>query len=795
MKNRLFLTCSVLYLFSGVSACTSEVHDNSGVQPFPLSSVMITGGPFLHASRLNETYVLAHDPDRLLAPFLIDAGLEPKAERYGNWENSGLDGHTAGHVLSALSMITAGSGNEQASEMLVYMIDQLAQCQAANGNGYVGGIPGGQEIWREIASGTINANSFSLNGKWVPWYNIHKLYAGLRDAWLYTGNEQALKILTRLSDWAGEVVSNLTDDQIQEMLIAEHGGMNEVFADVHKITGNERYARLARQFSHREILDPLLQGTDQLTGLHANTQIPKVIGFNRVAEVCQKPDWENAAVFFWDAVVNHRSVAFGGNSVSEHFNPADDFSSMMESREGPETCNTYNMMKLAKQLYFSTGDPVYIDYYERALYNHILSSQHPEHGGLVYFTPVRPGHYRVYSNPEKTFWCCVGSGIENHAKYGELVYSRDSENLYVNLFIPTQLQWAEKGVTLMQETTFPESEMTTLVFRMDNDQSFDLHIRHPAWLSDGEMSVSVNDEPVGETSSVGSYYRISRNWRDNDQVTVNLPMHTYGEYLPDESPYMAVLHGPVVLAAETGTSHLDGLVADDSRMGQVASGVLYPRQSMPGLVIEDEQWPQKIVKTDDAPLSFDVSELVYPEESYESLRLIPFYQLHDSRYIMYWQTGTREQLVQSREELARHEDSIMILENQTISRVTPGQQQPEAEHNFRGEETTSGVLLNRHWRQSGSWFAYDMIDPGREARVLRLTWYAGDIDRHFNIYFNDNHIAEVVLDSPDGDELTERSFALPAWIINNRDGGLHTVRFEAVEGSATGRFFDVRLLR
>ncbi|GAB3818974.1 hypothetical protein GCM10028895_16800 [Pontibacter rugosus] len=408
--------------------------------------------PFKQAQQTDMEYILALDPDRLLAPYLREAGIKPKAESYGNWENTGLDGHIGGHYLTALSLMYSATGNPELLQRLNYMVDQLAACQQQNGNGYIGGVPGGEAMWQEIAKGNIDAGSFSLNDKWVPWYNIHKLYAGLRDAYLYTGNEKAKDMLVKLSDWSLNLTKDLTDAHMQDMLRSEHGGMNEVFADVAEITGDKKYLELARRFSHRAILDPLLAGKDNLTGMHANTQIPKVIGYKRVAEVGGDPAWAGAAGFFWNTVVNDRTVSIGGNSVREHFHPTNDFSPMIESREGPETCNTYNMLKLSKQLYLTEASAEYIDYYERGLYNHILSSQHPTRGGFVYFTPMRPRHYRVYSKPEDGFWCCVGSGLENHGKYGELIYAHNEQDLFVNLFIPSTLEWKERDITLTQST-------------------------------------------------------------------------------------------------------------------------------------------------------------------------------------------------------------------------------------------------------------------------------------------------------------------------------------------------------
>ncbi|MDI6402988.1 glycoside hydrolase family 127 protein, partial [Balneolaceae bacterium ANBcel3] len=464
-------------------------------------------------------------------------------------------------------------------------------------------------------------------------------------------------------------------------------------------------------------------------------------------------------------------------------------------REGPETCNTYNMMKLSRQLFLTSGNVRYIDYYERAMYNHILSSQHPGHGGLVYFTPMRPGHYRVYSNPEKTFWCCVGSGIENHTKYGELIYAHSSNGLYVNLFVPSKVDWKDKGLALVQETTYPESEQSMLTLSLDQSQRFDINVRHPQWLADGEMIIEINGESIPSESQSGSYMRINRMWSDGDQIRVHLPMSTYGEYMPDGSPYMAILHGPLVMAAPTTTDHTEGLIADDSRMGQVSPGILYPRSAMPMLVIDDDRWMERVQRNSSQPLSLDISEILYPSDEGKELQLVPFYQVHDTRYILYWQTGTKEEVKHMREELAEKEGALMDMENQTIARVRPGQQQPESEHNFQGENTSTGVLMNQHWRQSTNWFSYDMNDPGREARVLRLIYYGGDANRHFHIYFNDNHLAEVRLDGSDENRFSERSYALPVWVVDGREDGIHTVRFEAVEGSTTGRIADVRILR
>jgi uncharacterized protein len=620
------------------------------LQTFDLNSIKLLESPFHRAREASLKYILEIDVDRLLAPFIREAGLIPQAESYGNWENSGLDGHIGGHYLSALSLMYASTGNPVLLRRLNYMIDWLAKCQEANGNGYVGGIPGGKEMWADIAGGKIEPANFSLNDKWVPWYNIHKLYAGLRDAYLIAGNEKARDILISLSDWCIELTTDLTDEQIQHMLISEHGGMNEIFVDVAEITGDEKYLDLAEKFSHRLILDPLLRKENTLTGLHANTQIPKVVGFQRYAAAANNPDWNRASEFFWDTIINNWTVSIGGNSVNEHFHSDDDYSSLITSVQGPETCNTYNMLRLTKQLFLAHPDSKYLDYYERALYNHILSSIHPD-GGYVYFTPMRPRHYRVYSQPHECFWCCVGSGLENHGKYGEMINLHDGNDIYVNLFIPSVLTWEEKGVTLTQNTSFPYEETTTLIVTLDKPRRFTLNIRIPHWVKKDEFNITVNGEPQQLHNTSDIYASVHRTWRNDDIVTVSLPMKTTIEYLPDCSSWASILHGPVVLAAITGYDDLEGLFADDSRWGHIANGLRYPIEETPVIVSEDKDFSGMIVPSSERPMAFNMQDILYPPDQ-SDLTLRPFFEIEGARYMIYWPVTTPDSLERKLHEIA-----------------------------------------------------------------------------------------------------------------------------------------------
>ncbi|MBP6182046.1 glycoside hydrolase family 127 protein [Flavobacterium sp.] len=776
-----------------VLVSTAAVYGQSSqLQSFPLSSVRLLEGPFKAAQETDMNYILALDSDRLLAPYFKEAGIESKAINYPNWENTGLDGHIGGHYLSALSEMYAATGNQQIKERLDYMLNGLEKCQQKNGNGYIGGVPGSKELWEEIAKGKIDAGSFSLNNKWVPWYNIHKVYAGLVDAYTLTGNEKAKKMLIQLSDWCLNLTATLSDDQIQQMLRSEHGGMNEVFADVAAITGDKKYLVLARKFSHKAILDPLLKDTDALNGIHANTQIPKVIGFMRVAEVSRDKEWANAAKFFWNTVVNNRTISIGGNSVREHFNPTTDFSSMLESREGPETCNSYNMLKLSKHLFLADPSSRYMDYYERTTYNHILSSQHPD-GGFVYFTPIRPRHYRVYSESQQSFWCCVGSGLENHGKYGELIYAHDKQNLYVNLFIPSTLNWKEKGITLTQNTKFPFEEQTSIRLTLKKPQQFAIKFRYPSWVEDGKMKITVNNKAIGLTKDVNSYVSIERKWKTGDVIAVVLPMQNKTEQLPDKSAWVSFVHGPIVLAAITDTTDLVGLRADDSRMGHIANGQIYPIEDAPLLVSNNTDLATSLKAVSNKPFTFSASDIIY-QEKYKNLQLVPFFQIHDARYMLYWPYTTKEKLPEIQKAMKEREEAQIKLEALTVDVVTAGEQQPESDHNFKGDKTDTGIFKERHYRNGQGSFSYDLKNNNLEARKLRVTYFGADKNRNFDIYVNTILVASMNMDGSEGNQFIDKIIELPETILNGKPKILE-VQFKAKPNSTITGIYEVRLLK
>lgn len=785
----------LLFLASGCAAFAAhDLSPSTAVETFPLAQVRLLDGPFKHAQDLNGRYLLEHDVDRMVAPYRAEAGLPLKAPKYPNWESSGLDGHTAGHYLTALAQTWAATGEAVYKERLDYMVAELAECQAAQGDGYLGGVPRGRVLWDQIAKGEIDFQNFSLNGAWVPWYNLHKIFAGLRDAWTIAGNAQAKDVLIKFTDWTDRLLANLTDEQFQMMLRTEHGGMNEVLADVAVMAGEPRYFALAERFSHRAILDPLLRHRDELTGLHANTQIPKIIGFARIAELGGDASWRDAARFFWNTVVENRSLAFGGNSEREHFNPTNDFSSLLESREGPESCNTYNMLRLSETLFRNEPAARYADYYERALYNHILASQHPEHGGYVYFTPIRPQHYRVYSQPNICFWCCVGTGMENHGKYGEFIYAHSSDALWVNLFIASELDWPDRGVKVRQETAFPDESRTRLVLSTQKPLRFTVNVRHPSWVGASELRVKINGQLQEALSSPASYLALTREWRDGDTIELELPMHTSVEALPDGSDYVALVHGPIVLAARTGTDDLDGLIAGDGRMAHVSTGAYLPLDQAPMLVGERARLADSVEPVAGKPLTFTAKNLIRPER-FQSLTLEPFFRIHDARYVMYWRTVAPENYADVMASIAASEKARLALEARTVDQVSPGEQQPEVEHGFQGTDSRTGVMHGRKWRDAGQWFSYRLNAKSAGPLELIVTYYGDERNRAFDLVANDRVLASVKLTGGQRDRFNDVSYAIPADLLKAANDGTLTVKFVAAEGARTASIFGVRLVR
>ena len=776
-------------------AGSMQAQDRLYADEFPLGDVTLLDGPLKKARDLNIQVLLKYDNDRLLAPFLKEAGLTPKGELYPNW--AGLDGHVGGHYLTALAM-NAATGSEACRERMEYWISELQRCADANaknhpewGKGYVGGVPGSDRIWSNYKKGNFGPYS----GAWVPYYNLHKMYAGLRDCWVYCGNEQAKKLFLDFCDWAIDLTSGLTDEQVERTLHTEHGGMNEVLADAYAITGDKKYLDVAKRFSHKRLLLPLEQRQDCLDNMHANTQVPKVVGFERISELSGDEAYHNAASFFWDIVTGERTLAFGGNSRREHFPSKEACKDFVEDIDGPETCNTNNMLKLSEELHRRNPEARYADFYELATFNHILSSQHPEHGGYVYFTSARPRHYRNYSAPNEAMWCCVGTGMENHGKYGQFVYTKIQDNLFVNLFAATQLNWKERGIVVRQETQFPYAE-TSRISIAEGKGQFTLQVRYPAWVKPGEFVVKVNGQPVSIVTGPSSYVAISRKWKKGDVVDITFPMHNSVKYLPNLPQYIALMHGPIMLAMKTGTEDLVRLIADDSRFGQLAVGKKLPVDQAPILINNNlEDIANQLHPIAGKPLHFTLTTRMENEIRNE---LMPFFELHDSRYMMYWLALSENSYKGYLDNLAKREQERQALEDRTVDKVQPGEQQPESDHFMETDRSNVGNTNDVFYRDAsdGHYFSYLLQTGGQTELSLRLKyWGVGEWKSHeFDILVDD-----VVVTSVNNtgkyriSEFKYETYPIPAELLKGKKQV--RVKFQAKPRKQIGEIYEVRLVK
>jgi uncharacterized protein len=796
VKNNSLRIISSIFFVSVLFCDSIHAQDKLYQNQFSLSDVTLLDGPFKHARDLNIKVLLEYDVDRLLQPFLKEAGLPEKGKRYPNW--AGLDGHVGGHYLSAVAMNYASTKNVECKRRMDYMIAELKACQDANtknnadwGAGYVGGVPDSKKIWSTLQKGDFAA----FRAAWVPWYNVHKLYAGLRDAWAYTGNEDAKNIFLKFCDWAINITSSLTDAQMQSMLDTEHGGMNEVFADAYQMTGNQKYLVAAKRFSHKQLLDPMSEGKDNLDNKHANTQVPKAIGFERIGEVSNDAKYAKAGDFFWQTVTTNRTLAFGGNSRREFFPSVAASTDFVTDVEGPESCNSYNMLKLSEDLFRANPSAKYVDYYERTLYNHILSTQHPENGGYVYFTPARPRHYRVYSTPNEAMWCCVGSGMENHGKYNEFIYTHTKDSLFLNLFIASELNWKERGIKFRQQTQFPFEEQTRLTVT-DGSSRFKLLVRYPSWVNDGALKILVNGKGVAYTAHPSSYIAIDRLWKKGDVVQIMLPMHNTIEHMPNVPEYIAIMHGPILLGAKTGTEDLKGLVADDSRWGHIASGKKLPIDKAP-IIVEDNiaSLASRLKPVAGKPLTFTASQikLVNPV----NVVFEPFFKIHDARYMMYWMALSSKQYKSYVDSIAIIENQRLELQKRTIDFVAPGEQQPEADHTMQRQNSNTGNNLDEFWRDArgGGFFSYKLSTNKETALSLIVRYWGAETgNRKFDIYIDDEKlITEDVSGKWNQRKFQEVEYAIPDSMVKGKES--IRVKFQPLQGSTAGAVYYIRLAR
>ncbi len=752
------------------------------------ASVVLTDGIFKASQEKGKEYLLALDVDRLIAPCYEAVKQKPKKPRYGGWESTQIAGHSIGHWLSAAAAMYEATQDQELLRKIEYALDELEHVQRFDPDGYVAGFP--RQCFDQVFTGDFEVGLFNLARWWVPWYSIHKIYAGLIDVYQILGLPKALDIVIKLADWAKKGLDQLNDEQFQKMLICEHGGMNEAMADLYLITQNPDYLELAKRFCHQEILQPLAQGVDVLEGKHANTQIPKVIGAAKLYEITGEESYKKMAFFFWHQVVYHRSYVLGGNSIREHFGPLNDEPLGIQTME---TCNTYNMMKLTEHLFKWSPDVKYMDYYERALYNHILASQDPDSGMKAYFIPTQPGHFKIYCSPENSFWCCTGTGMENPARYTRNIYHVRDNDLYVNLFIASKLTIAEKGIALTQQTDFPASEMSTLLFQQAPQQPFTLHIRVPYWVA-GQVTVTVNEQEVF-TKKENGYLSITRTWASGDQVVIQLPMNVHKYVAKDNPRKQVMMYGPLALAGKLGrekypeTDLLDNHMKLDN----------HPLIDVPALVVDEEDPNQWIQQVSRSPLKFQTKPVAQP--GHQSITLVPFYDLHHERYTLYWDVMTEKEYQHFQDE---EREKAKRYREITIDEVFPHEQQPEVEHQLQSRNSHSGYLnvFKRGWRDSrdDGFFSYKMkVDPNQQM-YLMVTYNGNDANayidgrtyqREFDILIDGVAIATQKLETNHPGSLFEVCYEIPRTLTQNQKQV--EVMFRSGKGKIAGGVYGVRI--
>ncbi len=784
MKNpvlNLLMLSALILGFSGCSNPEKAIIKTGGPEvvafrtiQFPLTDVKLLDGPFLHATELDMRTLLNYEPDRLLSRFYSEAGLKPKADHYMGWENESLAGHTLGHYLSACSMMYQSTGDTSFLKRVNYIVDELKKIQDIDGDGYIGAFPDGKKILEEeVARGNIRSQGFDLNGIWSPFYTQHKILAGLRDAYRLCANNTALEVEKRFADWIGSVVTPLNDEQVQKMLNCEHGGISETFADLFADTGDPKYLKLSGIFYHKAILDSLKAGVDVLPGKHCNTNIPKLIALSRIYELTDDTSDRKAAEFFWQTVVNHHSYVTGGNGDNEYFGPEDKLRNRLD--EGTtESCNVYNMLKLSEHLFEWDASAKVADFYERALFNHILATQNPETGNVTYNLSLDMGGYKYFQDPME-FTCCIGTGMENHAGYGRNIYYHNNDELYIFQYIASELTWKQKGLTVIQRTSYPEEQASHLELKCDKPVQLTIQVRYPYWAKKG-IEIKINGKTHHFTDTPGSYIALRREWKTGDHVDILMPFSLRLESMPDDSNRVAVMYGPLVMAGELGP--VDNPASRDA---------LY----VPVLMTEKRDPSSWTRPVRDTPNTFETVNTGRPRD----FILKPFYSIYNRRYSVYWDLFTEEAWKAKQVGYNAEKERIKKMKEAEVDFIQPGEMQPERNHNFKGEKTGPGTFREKAYREArGGWFSFDLkVSPDSPNALVVDYWGGFPGAKSFDILVDNKLIATENISNKQDGEFIYGQYDIPTEITKGRIKV--NVRFQAHKGNTAGPVFGIRTIK
>jgi DUF1680 family protein len=702
--------------------------------PVPLDQVRLTGGPLQHAQQLTATYLLSLDPDRMMAFYRVRAGLPQKAEPYGGWDGPGrnLTGHIAGHHLSAVSLMYLATGDPRFKARADYLVGELKVVQDTNGDGYLSALESGREAFGALSKGDIRSAAFDLNGLWSPWYVLHKTFAGLRDAYRHTGNRTALDVSVRFATWAARTLAPLTDEQVQHMLNTEHGGMNEVLADLYADTGDRQWLALSLRFEHHAFTDALKRHQDNLSGKHGNCQIPKLVG--SAARYGYTGDMGDivAASFFWDRVAQHHSYATGGHGLAEYFGPPDQLSTRVDGRTC-ESCNVYNMLKLTRRLFSLRPDAFYADFHERALFNHVLGSIDDQDGRTSYMVPVGRSVQQEYQDMLRSFTCCVGTGMENHALHGDGVYYESPDAVWVTLFAPSTATCTLAGVSLKMDSSFPDGDRATLTVTASPSKLLTLSIRRPVWAGDN-FRIAVNgkvvDQPPlaslreggaggrvgvpGNESAViqpSSFVEIRRTWTTGDTIDVTLPKTVHLEPTPDNRQVTAIMWGPLVLAGDLGPRRAEGRGAPAA-------------PPSPVLVAADRPVADWVVPVAAQPGDFQARAVARVPGAQPAVSgdvsLTPFYRTDRRTYTIYFDVLTPAEFEGRVASIAADRERLQRMEAATTTFIQPGDP-AERDANYQSDQPNRGAqrASGRGSRGGAGWFSYDVtVDPAAKMTIV-----------------------------------------------------------------------------
>lgn len=772
-RRQLLTGTSLAALVGTLPACATLPggrRPDAMIDPVPAEFVTLKPSIFADAIKSNRAYLLSLDPERLLHNFYRSAGLPAPKPHYGGWEAMGIAGHSLGHWLSGCSLLLASGNDPEIAATLDHALSEMARIQAAHGDGYCAGTTverdgetvDGKIVFEEVRQGKIFSNGFDLNGGWVPLYTWHKVHAGLLHAHSLAGNPRALPIALALAGYLAGVLEPLDDAQMQTVLAAEHGGLNESYADTYALTGNPRWLRMAEKIRHKAVLDPLAEGRDNLEGLHANTQIPKLIGLARLHEVTGNARHARTARFFHERVTDHHSYAIGGNSEREHFGPPDILSTRI-SESTCEACNSYNMLKLTRHLYRWDGDARWFDIYERIQLNHIMAHQRPDSGQFVYFMPLSAGARRSYSTDEESFWCCVGSGMESHAKHADSIYWHDRDTVYVNLFIPSALDWPERELAFDLDTAMPMEGRAKLTIRRAGDAPHTIAVRLPSW-ADGP-AVRLNGE-LAPFEQGGGYARITRRWKAGDTIAIDLPMTLRTEPTPDDPSVLAFANGPLILAADLGSA------AD-------------PFDGTSPAILSDGQAGTALTPSGGTQRFQTQGALG------ETLTFAPFFNQYDRRTAVYVKAFSPAAWRREKQGYLAAQAESRDLAARTVDIVYLGEMQPERDHGFAASR---GETVQLHGRSARKLHQDENIRLTLRRRpgpaVLRLTFWGGDIDRQFTVAVDGTPFATVVRGGPGEEAFVSADYPLPS--AGEQGRGEAVITFQGLKGDTD--IYEVRMM-